>query len=137
MQLYESHKVLGNFFRLTYIKNRGIAFGLFQKMYFPGQKILLAVFSIAAVIFLIFMYLKSQKTRLEQLSIGLILGGAVGNLYDRFILRSVTDFCDFGINKFRWFTFNLADASIVIGVILLFFVVYFEEKQQKAKKPKE
>jgi len=131
MVLYESRKVFGNFFRLTYIKNHGIAFGLFQSSLFPGQKIILGIFSVVAVIFLVYMYLKLKRTFWEQLSIGLIMGGAFGNLYNRFVLHSVTDFCDLGIGKYRWFTFNLADASIVVGVILLFIIVSIEEKKFK------
>lgn len=136
MALYESRRVFGNFFRLTYIKNHGIAFGLFQSSLFSGQKIILGIFSIVAVIFLIYMYAKLKRTFWEQLSIGLIMGGAFGNLYNRFILHSVTDFCDFGIGKYRWFTFNMADAAIVVGVILLFIIVYIDEKKIKKNKKK-
>ncbi|MDD5066948.1 MAG: signal peptidase II [bacterium] len=130
-QLGESRRVLGNFFKLTYIENQGIAFGLFADWNHPLKAVLLLVLSLVALVFIIHIYLKSRKTPLLQMSFGLILGGAFGNVYDRIIYKRVVDFLNFGIAHYRWPFFNIADSSITIGVIILMIVtLFYEEKLQ-------
>ena len=99
------------FFRLTYHTNTGTIFGLF-----PSATIALTVISVFAIGFLIYFY-RSQRTiaPVMRLAIGLLLGGAVGNLIDRISMGRVTDFVDVG----RWPIFNIADASITVGIFLL------------------
>jgi len=93
----ESHKVLGNFFKITFIENKGIAFGLFASWDNPIKSILLFLLSIIALAFIIKIYVTSEKTFLMQLSFGLILGGAIGNIFDRVVFGKVVDFLNFGI----------------------------------------
>ncbi len=132
-----SKPVLGEFFRLTYIENAGMAFGIEF-----GGKILLSFFSIIACCFIVYYLYKTRKEALGlRISLALILGGALGNLIDRvfygvlygeapLFYGKVVDFLDvdfFNINMFgfhmsRWPVFNVADASVTIGVLLLLVV---------------
>jgi signal peptidase II len=116
MKLGQSDSVIGDVFRLTYIKNAGGAFGIFL-----GGGWFYFVASVAAVA-MIFFYLRrlSADQILPRLSLAMILGGALGNLIDRFRSGVVTDFLDFGIGNLRWPVFNLADAFITVGVVLFF-----------------
>lgn len=106
------------FFRLTHIHNSGAAFGIFQGQSLPLT--ILALVSIGTLLFLvIFMYRRFYflETARGKLSLGLILGGTVGNLIDRISFGYVIDFIDIGI----WPAFNIADSSVVIGAGLLAF----------------
>ena len=105
--------------RLTHVTNTGSAFGLF-----PNQTILLTVASIFAIGLLIYFYrTQVSSSRLLRFAIGLQLGGALGNLLDRLISGAVVDFIDFG----WWPIFNVADSSIVVGMILLVTVFTFSK----------
>ena len=96
--------------------NEGIAFGLFSfKEEFIYNFLTLFIFLI--IIIIIFMILKSYGIR--KYSLLLILGGAIGNFYDRMIYKAVPDFIDFHIGDFHWFIFNIADIFISTGVILM------------------
>ncbi len=103
------------FFRITNVQNTGAAFGLFQ-----DQSLLLTIVAIIGVIaILLFVLLVYRRfsflnSRLGKLALGLVLGGAIGNLVDRLRLGYVIDFIDIGI----WPVFNIADSAVVIGVIL-------------------
>ncbi|MBN1897185.1 MAG: signal peptidase II [Spirochaetes bacterium] len=132
--LGESKKVLGNFFRLTFIENTGIAFGLFSQSSHPLKSIVLLILSLIALYFIISIYIRSEKTFLLQICFGLILGGAFGNVYDRIVYGKVVDFLDFGIGTHRWPFFNIADSSITIGVIMLVILTTFFQPKQKDKK---
>ncbi len=99
------------FFRLTHTFNTGSAFGMFQ-----GQNTPLIVVSVVGIAVLVLVYRSQLRvTALLRLSLGMQIGGAVGNLLDRLRLGHVTDFIDVG----PWPVFNLADSSIVVGLILL------------------
>ena len=103
------------FFRITHITNTGAAFGLFQ-----GQSFILTIVAVLAIAVVLVCGLYISRffpwldSRLSKLSLGLLLGGTVGNLIDRLRFGYVTDFIDFGY----WPVFNVADASVTIGVIL-------------------
>lgn len=116
-------QIIKNFFYLTYVRNYGAAFGMLQnKTYFL---ILSAVLMIALIIVF---YHKIPRNLFIRLSVGLILGGALGNLMDRIRLGYVVDFLDFKI----WpFVFNIADSSIVIGTILLCYILLFGDSACK------
>ena len=98
-------------FRITHGTNTGTAFGLF-----PDQTLLLTIASIVAIGFIIYFYkAHGGQTWLSGLNIGLLLGGAFGNLIDRVIAGRVTDFIDVG----AWPIFNIADSAVVVGITLL------------------
>ena len=111
--------------------NTGIAFGLLQNQ----STILITILPIIAIGFLIYYYKKQmQSNRLIRIVFGLQLGGAFGNIVDRILLGSVVDFIDIG----PWYIFNIADSSIVCGLILLiFFIVIQEQRYKNATKSTE
>jgi signal peptidase II len=106
---------------LTYVWNTGSAFGLLANRTF-----LLIVIGIASLlIVLLFLRYLSQVTTLSMVSIGLVWGGAVGNFIDRLRLGHVTDFIHFRLwGNFYWYTFNIADAAITVGVFVLVYSLY-------------
>ena len=113
LELRESFPAEG-FFRFTHTYNTGSAFGLFQ-----DQNFALILASLAGITVLTLIYQSQRRpTNLLRLSLGLQLGGAAGNLLDRLRMGHVTDFVDVG----PWPIFNLADASIVVGLILLVWI---------------
>ena len=105
------------FFRIIHISNTGAAFGLF-----PGQSFALSIVTIVGVALLLIFVLFVHRwfplldSMLSKVALGLILGGALGNLIDRLYLGYVTDFIDFKV----WPVFNIADSAEVIGVIIIF-----------------
>lgn len=104
------------FLRIVHIQNPGAAFGLFSTI---GNNIFIII-SLIAIIFIV-VYLLSVKRRLEIFALSLILGGAIGNLFDRLTIGKVIDFIDFFIGKWHWPAFNVADSSLTIGLILFIF----------------
>jgi signal peptidase II len=114
---------LGPFLDFILTRNPGISYGLFQTQSPIGQWVLLA-FKAAAVL-LLWVWLSHAKDRLTALSLGLIIGGAIGNAIDRLAYGWVADFVFFHIStanwRFNWYVFNLADVAIVAGVIGLLY----------------
>ena len=107
---------INDYLNLDLIWNTGISFGLLsQNANIYYHLISLVIFSV--IIFLIYLVIKA--TFIEKILYSLILGGAIGNLSDRLIFFAVPDFIDFHINNFHWFTFNIADIFITLGIILI------------------
>ena len=111
--------VLAPFLELMVIWNRGISYGLFQQETEVGRWGLLAV-SVAAAIGLS-VWMARAGSRLLAASLGLIVGGAVGNAIDRAAYGAVFDFVHFHVGSFSWYVFNVADAAIVAGVVGLLY----------------
>jgi signal peptidase II len=106
------------FFDLTYTENRGISLGMLQATDMETRWLLVAMTGVIAVVVLV--WLMREKVLGEILGLALILGGAVGNIRDRFELGYVIDYADFHIGTFRPFLiFNIADAAITIGVVII------------------
>lgn len=101
--------------RLVYSQNNGALFGLFR-----GQVLVFAVLSLAVIALIVSFHARSGRSPYMTLTLGLLLGGAIGNAVDRFRLGYVIDFVDGGIGTTRFFTFNLADAAISAAILLLF-----------------
>ena len=116
------------FLNIYLIWNEGIAFGLFSSNENNIYNILTLL--IIFVIIIIF-YMITQSQGLQKYSLLMILGGALGNVFDRILYKSVPDFIDFHINEFHWFIFNVADIFISLGVICLIFVEIFVKKENK------
>ena len=145
----ESIPVIGNFFKITFIENPGMAFGFDPG---SGYKFWVSLFSLAASIGLfIYLFSAREKPLSLRIAIAMILGGAIGNLIDRALYGiffnyaplfygKVVDFLDFdffdfsilGRNYDRWPIFNLADASVTIGVLILLF---FYKQVKKEDEP--
>jgi signal peptidase II len=105
-------EVVGEFVRLTYTRNSGVAFGLGAGLPFPYY-----VFSIAAVVVILYLFARQRVTGWpRQLALALILGGAVGNLIDRVRFGEVVDFIEIGYGRWRWPVFNVADSAVTVGV---------------------
>ena len=111
------------FFDLVLTWNTGISYGWFQNESAAGQAILLAVKAVAVIILAVWM--ARSRTLIATVSLGLIIGGAIGNAVDRFAYGAVVDFALFhvqiGGNTFNWYVFNLADVAIVAGVAALLY----------------
>ncbi len=103
-----------SFFNLVLTGNRGMSFGLFNNNA-TMNAIVFTVLATAIVIALI-VWMRRAKTQLMRLALGLVIGGAIGNVIDRIYLGAVVDFLDFHLGDWHWFAFNLADAAICIGV---------------------
>ena len=115
------------FFQIVYTYNTGVTFGLFKDL--GPVFIFIALAIVAALI------LYARRLRRDQwlmcVALGLLLGGAIGNLIDRIRLGHVIDFIDVGVGPARWYTSNLADVSLVLGVILLGVAMLREELRHK------
>jgi signal peptidase II len=114
----DSIQVIPGFFSLTYVRNPGAAFGLLAES--PLRVPLLSLFAIAAVGSLVYLLVHSPADRVpERVAASGIIGGAVGNLYDRFTYGWVVDFLDFYVGRWHWPAFNVADSCISVGVAVL------------------
>ena len=118
--LNESISVIDGFFNITYVRNTGVAFGIFSGISSPSKAVLLAAFTgIAAILVIVYSLRSPVQDRLLQLALSLILGGALGNFYDRLRFGYVIDFLEFYVRSYSWPSFNVADAAISTGVGLL------------------
>lgn len=133
MVLYDYIDIIPGLFAFTYIPNPGAAFGLFGKVSAFLRSFFLIGISTAALAVLFFMYARlREKSILIHISIGMIIGGAVGNLIDRIRLRWVIDFLDLHWGGYHWPTFNVADFAITIGAMILLFNVLFHQRERIA-----
>tara|TARA_Y100000758_G_C16045436_1_gene419720 strand:- start:1156 stop:1602 length:447 start_codon:yes stop_codon:yes gene_type:complete len=118
MNLYDSFTVIPSLLDLTYIRNEGIAFGI----NFPGSKIFFIIFPILITFYLISLLKNKEfEDNTSQIALFLIIGGAIGNILDRIFRGYVVDFIDFHINGAHWYIFNVADASVTIGLLFLLY----------------
>ncbi len=131
LNLNSSLKVIKNFFYITYIHNYGAAWGIFQNKTF-----FLIVLSIIALI-IIYRYSNTFViNKRNMIAFSFLLGGITGNLLDRLFLGYVRDFLSFYIFKYNYPIFNLSDAFICIGVILLIISIYRKDDYEVASKRK-
>ncbi|MET0155659.1 MAG: signal peptidase II [Rickettsiales bacterium] len=116
------------FFNLVTVRNTGVSFGMFSSMQY-GREILLAVGCLVAFAMGVWLWRTPHKT--EAFALSLIIGGAAGNIVDRWRNGFVADFLDFHVKQFHWPAFNLADSVIFIGVALLMWMEYKKSKLTK------
>ena len=116
------------FLNINLVWNEGIAFGLlsFDKDHLYN---LLTILIIALIIIIFFMILKNIG--FKKYSLLMVLGGALGNLYDRIYFKAVPDFIDFHIGNFHWFIFNVSDIFISLGVLFLISLELINNKKEK------
>jgi len=121
MQIGESIGVIPGFFHITYILNSGAAFGMLS-----GKRWFFIIISLIVIGGIIFFLNKVPKEhRAIRFCMGLIGGGALGNMYDRIFIGQVVDFLDFRVWPEVWsYIFNIADSSLVVGSILLAWLIY-------------
>ena len=106
--------IIGDFARIAVTHNTGAIFGMFR-----DQAPIFALFSLGVIGLIVWYEGHAGRSVLVTLAIGLLLGGALGNLADRVRLGYVVDFMDLGIGAWRWYTFNVADAAISTSIVLL------------------
>ncbi len=150
MNLYESHQIIGDFLRFTFVENPGMAFGLNF-----GMPVILSLFSVVASIFLIHLIRKTSTPGTTantgfRIALAMILGGAVGNLIDRvfygvfygygplcygkvvdFVDVDIPDLAFLGLNLDRFYIFNVADACVSVGVVLL--LIFYPSKKPETQ----
>lgn len=126
-----NYPVIGDWFRITLVKNSGAAFGMFQ-----GGRVFLVAMSIVATLFVILVAQRvASKDRWRSVLLGVILGGALGNLVDRLYPGQVIDFIDMGIGAHRWPVYNIADSAVTVGGILL--ILSLSRSRETEPEPEE
>ncbi len=120
--------IIENFLNFFYLENRGAAFGIMQnaRTFF----LIITVIIVIAILYILFKNYK-KSSMIFKLSLGLILGGALGNFIDRVRLHYVIDFISVRIFGFDFAVFNLADSFVVVGTILLIIMVLFYDNPEK------
>lgn len=133
-RLYESREVIPHFFNLTYLTNTGAAFGFLAGRQSTLRQVFFVGIAVVALLAMAYFY-RTLKDRsvLYTAAIGLICGGAVGNLIDRLRLGSVIDFLDFFIGRYHWPAFNAADSAITVGVGLFLLASLLEGKKERKR----
>ena len=131
--IYLDNKIFGSeifsskFLNINLIWNEGIAFGLFsfnEKIFYN----LLTILILIIILIILIMSIKSYG--FKKYSLLMILGGALGNVFDRLYYKAVPDFIDFHIGNFHWFIFNVADIFITIGIIFMVIIELFNKNQK-------
>ncbi|NPB03502.1 MAG: signal peptidase II [Thermotogae bacterium] len=118
LDLHRPVEVIGKFVRFTLVINYNTAFGLSFGENFPYALMatILAIFLFIAMLF--------ERRKIYKFLYATILGGAIGNIVDRMLRGGVVDFLDVGIGNFRWYTFNLADVWVTLGIFGLVLVIF-------------
>jgi signal peptidase II len=119
---------LNPFVNFFLVWNTGMAFGLFES---DSQIYHILTLLITCIIIFLFFWFFQLQNRIEKLSISLIIGGALGNVYDRIVYNAVPDFIDLHYLDFHWFVFNVSDIVITFGIILMLINDQFQKKNEK------
>jgi signal peptidase II len=120
MTLHESRTIVEGLVRLTYVQNRGAAFGILSEAGLPYQSLMFSVVSLLALLAIaLYAWRMPVQSRLPQTALAMVMGGAVGNLLDRARLGYVIDYVDMYWGPHHWPAFNVADSAITVGVALL------------------
>jgi signal peptidase II len=123
--------IAGDYIRIVHTQNTGAAFGLL-----PERTTLLSVLSVLAVLAIVYYYRQiASSSWLVSATLGMQLGGAFGNLLDRVTQGYVVDFVDAGIGDIRFWAFNVADSSIVVGIFVVTFALWYEERRAAKANP--
>jgi len=134
ISLHDTVPVIPGFFRLTHVENRGAAFGLFAESPSQWKIAVLVLFSIVALVIVsALLWRNSHSVNTTGVGLALILGGALGNLWDRLVSGRVVDFLLFYIGQYQWPAFNVADSAIVIGAGLLVIEIVFTKSPAQEK----
>ena len=132
--LHDSLQVIPDFFRITHVENRGAAFGLFADSPSEWKIAVLVLFSVVALVIVsALLWRNSHSMNTTGIGLSLILGGAIGNLWDRLLSGRVVDFLLFYVGQYQWPAFNVADSAIVVGAGLLVFEILFAKPPAQEK----
>ncbi len=113
---------INDFINLDLIWNTGIGFGIFST---DSSLLYNCVSALVVLIIIILLFVATKSKTSEKIIFSIIIGGAIGNLYDRLIYNAVPDFIDLHYNNFHWFTFNVADIFITIGILIFMIKSFF------------
>ena len=125
--LLNSEIITSKFINIQLVWNEGVAFGLFS---FDDKLLYNLITGFIIVVIFILLYFITKTRGIEKYSFLIILGGALGNVFDRFFYSAVPDFIDIHYNNFHWFIFNVADIFITLGVILLVYIEIFSKNKK-------
>ena len=117
-----------NYLNIRLIWNEGVAFGLFS---FEDKVLYHSLTLLISIIILVIFYMIITNSGLKKYSLILVIGGALGNFYDRIFFGAVPDFIDFHINNFHWFIFNLADIFITLGILFMIVLEIFDKNNNE------
>ena len=126
----EQVQVVGDYVRLIHSKNTGALFGLFH-----DQALFFAIVSVGVVGAIVWFHHASGRNTLLSVALGLLLGGALGNMADRFRIGYVVDFVDVGIGNLRFYTFNIADSAISLAILLLLLSAFLMTGNERSPGP--
>ncbi len=129
VKLYKSIPVIKNFFNITFTKNKGAAFGMFE-----NQTVLILLVSFLILGYLLYELFKKKNTKIVDMGLSLIIGGLLSNLSDRVFLGYVRDFLDFKIFGYNFAIFNLGDIAIVVGCLIFFIGTFLEGNNENNSK---
>ena len=115
------------YLNIVLIWNKGIAFGLLS---FNETYLYNIISTIILIIIIVLLVMSSKNQGLKRYSLLMIIGGALGNLYDRIYFNAVPDFIDFHIGQFHWFVFNVADIFITFGIIIMIIIEIFDKNKR-------
>ena len=124
-----SELFISKFLNINLIWNKGIAFGLFS---FDERNFYNFLTIFIAIIIIIILYMVIKSNGLKKYSLLMISGGALGNLYDRVVFFAVPDFIDLHFGNFHWFTFNVADIFITLGVIFMILIEFIDNNKMNS-----
>lgn len=124
--------VIPGFFDIVHTENPGIAFGLLAESSGPWRSVLLIGFSLVVLAVIATMLLRGTHSVALRSGLGLVLGGAFGNLYDRIVNRTVTDFLEFHAGSHYFPAFNVADSAISVGAGLLLLDMWLTRERKSA-----
>jgi len=134
LSLRDGFTVIPDFFRIVHVENPGAAFGLFAESSNHWRLTALILFSLLALVVVgALLWKNSQHVTATGVALSLVLGGALGNLWDRVISGHVTDFLEFHIGSYYWPSFNVADSAIVVGAFLLVADIVFTKAPEQQK----
>lgn len=120
------HRILGDFLRLTYVENPGMAFSIRF-----GNRTFFTIFAfLASMVILVYIIRTRHERLLLRTSLALIFGGALGNLLDRILYGKVVDFIDVGLHSMRWPIFNVADSAVTVGMVILAWLILFDKSEK-------
>lgn len=129
-QLYESREIIPSFFNLVYVTNSGAAFSMFADVDSPWRHyFFLGIGTLAIVGLTVAWYRLKRENSLYGIALGLISGGAAGNIIDRIRYGSVVDFLDFQFKGYHWPAFNFADSAICLGAGLFLIINIIEVRK--------
>ena len=132
--IYLDEKLIGSeilstkFLNINLIWNEGIAFGLFS---FTEKTFYNFLTMIILIIILVIFFMTFKSKGLKKYSLLMVLGGALGNVYDRIATKAVPDFIDLHVGNFHWFIFNIADIFITFGVILMIILEFTDINKEQ------